>query len=200
MKYKDLLTDKTRVILASSSKVRKNYIKKYFMKVTAVEHLIDEKQFKYSNKTPEAIVLDIARAKATSVERFFSKDLIIASDQILVCDQKIFSKPINIEEGIKNLIFLRNKIHTLVSSIYVLKNGKFFYEQVKKAKLLFKNIPKSQIEEYAKKNKETILSTVGSYKIEENNKHNFLKIITGDTETIIGFPISDLMRKIHEEK
>ena len=88
----------------------------------------------------------------------------------------------------------------MLSSIYVLKSGRFFYEQVKRAKLFFKNIPTSQIEEYVSKNQETILSTVGSYKIEENHKHNFLEIITGDMETIVGFPIADLIRKIHEKR
>ncbi len=200
MKDRNLLTNKTKVILASTSEIRKSSLKKHFKRVKIVAHLVDERQYKYSKKRPKELVLDIAKAKAFSVEPFFSDDLIIASDQILVCDQKIFSKPLNIEEGIKNLIFFRNKIHTLVSSTYVLKNGRFFYEQVKEAKLLFKNIPKSQIEDYVKKNEETVLSTVGSYKIEENDKHNFLKIITGDMETIVGFPIADLIRKIHEEK
>ena len=80
------------------------------------------------------------------------------------------SKPKNHTDAIKNLLFLRNKKHTLISSIFVFKSSKVFFKQIKKAQIFFKEISKEEIENYVYKNENTVFSTVGSYKIEENNK------------------------------
>ena len=45
-------------------------------------------------------------------------------------------------------------------------------------------------------NKTAALSSVGSYKIEDNKKFNFLKIKSGDLETILGFPIESFIEKV----
>ena len=46
----------------------------------------------------------------------------------------------------------------------------------------------------------TALSCVGSYKIEDNNKHKFIEIVDGNLETIIGFPAKNLIDIIKNEK
>ena len=81
-----------------------------------------------------------------------------------------------------------------------MKKGEFYFQQVKVASLFFANITQKDIELYVKRNKKTVLSTVGSYKIEENSVYKFLNIIEGDLETILGFPIKDLIKKIKHEK
>ena len=61
-----------------------------------------------------------------------------------------------------------------------------------------KNISEGDIDVYLTKNKETALSCVGSYKVEENEKYNFLEIIEGDMETIMGFPINNFLERIRK--
>ena len=46
--------------------------------------------------------------------------------------------------------------------------------------------------------KQTALSCVGSYKIEENKKYNFLEVVQGDMETIMGFPINNFLERIRK--
>ena len=46
------------------------------------------------------------KRKAYSIVKDYSNDMIIASDQILVCENQILSKPKNQEEAIKKLLFL----------------------------------------------------------------------------------------------
>ena len=48
------------------------------------------------------------------------------------------------------------------------------------------------------KEKEVLMS-VGSYRIEDNKQYNFLKILKGDHETIIGFPLINLKNKFMED-
>ena len=51
----------------------------------------------------------------------------------------------------------------------------------------------------SEQNKE-VLKSVGSYRIEDNSKYNFLKILKGDYETIIGFPLKNFIKKFMKEK
>ena len=193
-------TKLSKVILASSSEVRKKMLNQYFSKVINVPHNAEEEKYKKQKKTPEDIVLRIAKEKALSVLKDYPNETIIASDQILVCENNLLSKPKSLEEATKKLLFLRNKTHKLLSSIYVIQKGKFYFQQVKEASLFFANISQNDIELYVKNNKKTVLTTVGSYKIEENSKYRFLRTIEGDQETILGFPIQDLIKKIKNEK
>ena len=189
-----------KVILASSSEVRNKMLNKYFAEVINVPHNADEEKYKKQKTNPEEIAVRIAKEKALSVLENYPDEIIIASDQILVCENKVFSKPKSLAEATNKLLFLRNKAHKLYSSIYVVQKGKFYFQQVKVALLFFANITRNDIELYVKNNKKTVLTTVGSYKIEENSKYKFLSIIEGDLETILGFPIKDYINKIKHEK
>ena len=193
-------TKLSKVILASSSEIRKIMLNQYFSEVVNVPHKAEEEKYKNQRKKPEEIVLRIAKEKAMSVLEDYPNETIIASDQILVFENKVLSKPKSLKEATKKLLLLRNKTHKLHSSIYVLQKGKLYFQQVKEASLFFANISQNDIEFYVKNNKKTVLTTVGSYKIEENSKYKFLRIIEGDQETILGFPIQDLIKKIKNEK
>ena len=190
----------TKVILASGSEVRNEMVKKYFVNVIRVSHKINEEKFKTLDEKPEQVVLKIAKEKALSVVEDFREEMIIASDQILVCENKILSKPETLEAAKEKLLFLKNKIHKLYSSVYVMYKQKFYFQKVKVASLFFANLSQREIESYIKANKKTVLTTVGSYKIEENVKYKFIRIINGDIETILGFPIKDLIEKIKNEE
>ena len=193
-------TKLSEVVLASSSEVRKVMLNKYFSKVINVPHNAEEEKYKELKKNPEETVLRIAKEKALSILEDYPNETIIASDQILVCENNLLSKPKSLEEATKKLLFLRNKTHKLYSSIYVIQKGKLYFQQVKEASLFFANISQNDIELYVENNKKTVLTTVGSYKIEENSKYKFLRIIEGDQETILGFPIQDLIKKIKNEE
>lgn len=196
----ELCTKFSRVILASQSETRIEMMKEHFTEVICVSHKAEEESYKCQKKKPEQIVLEIAKEKVLSVVKDFPQEMVIAADQILVCGEKIISKPKNLEAAKKKLIFLKNKTHKLYSSIYVMLKKKFYFKQVKKASVYFSNISQKVIEDYVESNKKTVLTTVGSYKIEENSKHKFISKINGDLETVLGFPINDLIEKIKHEK
>ena len=189
----------SKVILASSSTTRVEMLNKYFENVQKVSHKIDEEKYKTPGKKPQEIVLTIAKKKALSVVEDFD-DMIVPSDQILVCENKIISKPKTLEEAKKKLLFLRNKMHKLYSSVYVMQKQELYFQQVKEASLFFANRTQQNIESYMKSNMKTVMNTVGSYKIEENSRYKFIRIIKGDLETIKGFPLKDLIEKIRHEK
>lgn len=198
---KKRLTFNTDIILASESVARISLLKKHKILAKTVSHEIDEKKMKEELKhlEPEKVVFSLARAKARSVLKTYSMNLIIGSDQILYFDNEILNKPRDIEEGIHQLKRLNGKTHTLISSVYILNNGRFFAKKTKQAVVKMETLKDTQIEKYAENNEEILLTTLGGYRIEEG-KLEGIKIISGDTEDVMGFPIRYLTKKIKERK
>ena len=196
-----LYTKNEHVILASSSQTRISYLKKYFRKALAVQHKVDEIEIKKENKDLDFrdLVKLLAKRKAQSIMKNYPESIIIGSDQLLVCDGKLFNKSKNISEARSNLIKLKGKKHRLISSTYAMKNQKPYFEETKEAEMLFKNVSQIRIEKYLTEKKKEVLMSVGSYRIEDNKQYNFLKILKGDHETIIGFPLINLKNKFMED-
>tara|TARA_A100001011_G_scaffold309565_1_gene325745 strand:+ start:892 stop:1494 length:603 start_codon:yes stop_codon:yes gene_type:complete len=197
----NLYTKHKQVILASSSQTRISYIKKYFDRILAVKHKVQESNIKKQNA--ELSFKDLAellsKKKAESIIDKYPQSIIIGSDQILVCDGKIRNKSNSLSKAKENLINLRGKKHRLISSTYVIKSKKFYFKETKDAEILFKNISKRKIEEYLQEEKKNVLMSVGSYRIEDNSKYNFLTVLKGDYETIIGFPLKNLVKKLTKD-
>ena len=192
-----LSTKYQQIILASSSKARIEYLRQRKIDFEVRPHNIDESTIKKKKTSFLKIVEELAEMKARSVVG--KKDeIIIGSDQILVCDHKLMNKPDTIEEAKYNLLFLRNKEHKLISSIVVVSKKDVIFKETSEATLRMRNVSVVDIDKYLSQNKQTALSCVGSYKIEENNKYNFLEVVQGDMETIIGFPINNFIERIRK--
>ena len=195
-------TKNQQLVLASSSATRAKIIREHFKNVIIKDHKVNEEKIKSSSQdlSAEALVVYLAKEKARSLLKDYKEKIIIGSDQILICKNKRIDKAANIEEAKKKLLFMRGKKHLLISSIYVLKNGEFFFKELKKATLYFRNIEDKEIEEYLEKNHESALMSVGAYRIEENNEYNFVKILSGDLETVKGFPVKNFINKLSAKK
>ena len=194
------VTKSKQFILASSSKTRIQIVKKTFANVKIVKHNFNEEEEKKKKTNHTKTALLLAKGKAYSVIEEYTKDIIIGSDQVLICNNKLISKVKSKQQAKKKLEFLSGKRHTLWSAIYVINEQKKFYEQIKKAILEFKVLTSEEIESYVEKNPQAVFNSVGSYKIEDNHKHNFLKIINGDKETILGFPLQGFLKKLLDEE
>ena len=59
-----------------------------------------------------------------------------------------------------------------------------------------KKVKKKQIQNYIDKNKQTVLSVLGSYKIEDDEL-KCIEILKGDMETLQGFPVKELIEKLN---
>ena len=193
----DLSTIDQQIILASSSKSRIEYLKREKIDFKVRPHGIDESIIKKKKIAYEKIVEELAEAKARSVVEK-KNEIIMGSDQILICEERLIYKPETVNEAKNNLLFLKNKEHKLISSVVVIYNETIIFRKTKRAMIKMKNISEVEIDEYLSKNKQTALSCVGSYKIEENNKYNFLEVVQGDMETIIGFPVNKFIERIRK--
>ncbi len=197
-----LITKSQQFVLASSSQTRIRIAMEIFQNIKTVKHKIDEESEKQKNKKKSARKQAeiLARKKVESIKNDFPNQIIIASDQILECGGKVISKPKNIKEAARNIAYLTGKNHKLYSAICVFDQQKLFFQESKMAEIHFKKISQKEINGYLYKNKETALNSVGSYKIEDNYKYNFMQVISGDLETITGFPLNNFLTQLGNKK
>ena len=202
LKITKLITINQQVVLASLSETRQKEIKKYFKDVILTKHNVDEIEEKKKHKTLSAkdLAYHLARLKAMSVSVKYKDGFVIGCDQTLECNGRILSKPKTIIKAKKNLKELSGKKHKLFTCIYVLKNLREYFVEETSSELIFRKIADDEINDYIKKNRTTVISCVGSYRIEENKKYKFIKILKGSKEAIIGFPLKKFLRSIKKEK
>ena len=186
-------TIKTQIILASTSETRRKILEKYNIKAKSVKHTVNEDNEIMKNKEmKDSLARYLAKKKIESIEKKYKRDLIIGSDQIILCKNHLINKPKTEEEAVKNLLFLQGNCHVLVSAICVLTPEGEYKTIEDKAKVYMKRIETSDIETYVKNNKSIAFSTSGSYKIEDD-KLKCIEGVDGERETVLGFPIKKIL-------
>ncbi len=194
--YWGFIKEQMKVILASESSTRKKLLKNAGVKFLSRKHNIAESRLKtelmVAKKTNRQIALALAMAKANSISKSFPKDLIIGSDQILICEKKIFNKPRNRKEAFNQLSLLTGKQHKLLSAVCVVLNQKRLWFCVKTASLRMKKHGTDVLRKYFQELKKNQGYSVGVYRYEIDNGALF-DWVKGKRETILGMPTKELL-------
>ena len=187
---------KQKIILASESSARKNLLQQAGVDFKCVAARIDEDAIKNSLQSegakPNEIVDTLAEYKALRVANNFPNDIVIGSDQILVCNNVILSKARTFDEAKKTLNLLKGKSHQLLSAAVIYENNKPVWRTVSRAQLFMRDFSDSYLDEYINTSKENILSSVGCYLLEDKGIGLFNRI-QGDYFTILGFPLLEVL-------
>jgi septum formation protein len=94
------------------------------------------------------VSLVLAKEKAKYISNKFSNNYIIGSDQVLIMNNKIYSKVKNIDEAKERLKNFQGKDHILSAAMSVFKNGEELFSCVGEAKLTMRPLNKEEIEKY----------------------------------------------------
>lgn len=184
------------VILASGSKTRSKLLKDAGVSFDTVIAKIDEPAIiaalKASNAKPHDIVDTLAEYKAARVGSKHIDKLVIGCDQILVCNKRIYEKAATIDEARENLLSLRGKAHQLLSAVVIFEEGRPVWRHTGRAQLIMRDFSDDFLVHYLQMNGESILSSVGCYKIEETGAQLFSRI-QGDYFTILGIPLLEVL-------
>ena len=184
-----------KVVLASKSEVRKNILEKNGFKCTVKPANIDEEAIQQSllkeGATPGLISKNLAELKANKISKSLNGEIVIGADSVIDLEGNIISKPCNREEAMQILKKLNGKIHHLISSICVSKNGQMIWNYTDKASLTMKNMSDEDLESYLSKITDEALYAYNVYQIEGEGKTLFSKI-EGDKDTIMGLPIKKI--------
>ncbi|MFA6353770.1 MAG: Maf family protein [Candidatus Paceibacterota bacterium] len=186
-----------KLILGSSSKYRKDILEKagYVFDVLAPD--IDEKLIKTNDPYERPLILAHAKADAL-VARVKEPAFVIALDQVVVYEGKLYEKPIDEKEA--RIFFDHYNTGGVPESICAVvvvntRTGKR-YNGVDKVKIFFKHIPNTVIENFIKKNQP--LTRAGGFGIQDTVLEPYVKKIEGTEDSVAGMPIH-LLKKLLTE-
>ena len=192
-----------KIILASNSGVRKKILEENGFSCLVKPANIDEDIIKESltNKgaTPLLVSKNLAELKANKISKSFNGEIVIGADSVIDLEGDIISKPTNREEALKILKKLNGKVHNLISSICVYRNGQMIWNYSEKAELVMKKFNENELKSYLSKITDATLFAYNVYQIEGQGKNLFSKI-NGDKDTIMGIPVKKLKKYLNNLK
>lgn len=185
---------KINLILASSSKYRQNLFKKIGWKYNVIKSMKEESS---DATNPEQYVIELSKDKAESVsDQINEKAIIVAADEILYMNGKIFEKPNNKAEAIENLKLMSGNVVNAVTGVTIkdlYNNKEISFSDITKIHL--KSLSTEDINWYIE-NEKDILNCCGF--VIEGKGATFIDKIEGDYNTTIGISVSKLYDKFKE--
>ena len=184
-----------KIILASKSKVRKDILDNNNILSEVRPSNVDEDIVKESlikeKASSEIISKNLAELKANKVSLKELDQLVLGADSVIDLEGKLISKPENREEALIILKKLNGKMHHLISSVCISKNGSMIWNYTDEASLTMRNFTDKDLTVYLSKITDEALYAYNVYQIEGKGRDLFLKI-TGDKDTIMGLPIKKI--------
>ena len=188
-----------KLVLASKSKVRYQILVKHSIDCNVEHSNIDEEPVKQSllneGATPEIISKNLAELKANKVSQRLVDQLVLGADSVIDLNGELISKPENREQAFNILKKLNGKIHHLISSVCISKNGSMIWNYTDKANLTMKKFNDGDLKEYLNKISDEALYSYNVYQIEGEGRNLFSKI-EGDENTIMGLPVDQIKQYI----
>ena len=192
-----------KLILASKSKVRREILSKYNINCMVEQSNVDEEPVKLSllkeGATPEIISKNLAELKANKVSQKMNDRLVLGADSVIDLNGELISKPENREQAFNILRKLNGKMHHLISSVCISKNGSMIWNYTDKADLTMRKFTDNELKEYLSKITDENLYAYNVYQIEGEGKNLFSKI-EGDENTIMGLPVDKIKEYIESLK
>ena len=184
-----------KIILASKSKVRKDILDNNNILNEVKPSNIDEDVVKESlikeKATPEIISKNLAELKANKISLNEPDKLVLGADSVIDLEGELISKPENREEALLILKKLNGKIHYLISSVCISRNGAMIWNYTDKAVLTMKKFSTEDLKKYLSKISDKALFAYNVYQIEGEGRNLFSKI-EGNENTIMGLPVEKI--------
>jgi septum formation protein len=184
------------LILASASPTRKKLLAAAGLKVRIEPALLDEEAIKCGFQADQRAAADcalaLAEAKARRVAENHRDALVVGADQILVCDEIWFNKPVDLADARAQLQALRGRTHKLVTAVCVVRKAARIWHTISSAKLTMRHFSDAFLDAYLGAEPAAAIGSVGGYRFEERGIQ-LLSDFHGDYFSILGLPLLDLL-------
>ena len=179
-----------KVILASSSKFRKQLLDKLNISFKCISPDIDEKRL--NNEAVRDYVKRLSIEKATKIACSNQKSIIIGSDEVADLKGKIIGKPITKKNAKKQLRMLSGNKVVFRTGLCVLNSetGKH-YASVSNYNIFFKDLDDNIINKYLEN--DDVLNCAASIRIEGLAINLVRKMNGADPSSIMGLPLIKLI-------
>ena len=187
------------LILASSSFARKALLTQAGMSFQTSPAAIDEEMIRGAalaeGASADEIAVLLAEMKGEKCAANHPNDMIIASDQLLVCEGQLYGKPKSLEEAKSQLMRLSGKRHQLITAAILFDKGKRIWHHIARPEITFHQFEEAQIDDYLDHFKDDALNSPASYYLEGPGIHLFADIF-GDYYAILGLPMMALLPQL----
>ena len=192
-------TSEDKIILASSSSIRKKILEDSGITFEVVSSEVDEEKLKnsFSNSNFKDFCLALAKAKALDVSNKKKNAYVIGSDQICCYEDEIFSKPLTKENCFITLSKLSGNTHYQNCGISICREGKEIWSHYAQAALTMKTLSDKEIMNYI--DEDEPFMACGAYRFESLGKNLFLST-KGDETTIQGLTLDPILKFLSSEK
>ena len=179
-----------KVILASSSKFRKQLLDKLNISFKCISPDIDEKRL--NNEAVKDYVKRLSIEKASKIACSNQKSIIIGSDEVADLKGKIIGKPITKKNAKKQLRMLSGNKVVFRTGLCVLNSetGKY-YASVNNYNIFFKDLEDNIINKYLEN--DDVLNCAASIRIEGLAINLVRKMNGADPSSIMGLPLIKLI-------
>ena len=192
-----------KIILASQSGVRKKILDKHRIDSEVIPSNVDENEVKDSliaeGASPLLISKNLAEIKSIKVSSKNPDRLVLGADSVISLNDELINKPNSREEAFKILKKLNNSKHYLISSVCFSKNGAMVWNHSDSSELKMKNLSDLELSSYLKKIQTKTLLAYGVYQIEADGLELF-EYVKGETDSIMGLPIKEIINYIKQTK
>ena len=192
-----------KIILASKSGVRKKILDKHNINNEVIVSNVDEDEVKKSllaeGANPFSVSKNLAEIKSIKVSSKHPNRLVLGADSVISLNNKLINKPKSRSEALEILKKLNNSKHYLISSVCISKNGAMIWNYSETSELKMKNFSAKQLFDYLEKIKTETLLAYGVYQVEADGLELF-EYIKGDTNSIMGLPIKEIINYVKEYK
>ena len=183
------------LILASSSQTRAGLLKAAKVLFEIVPAAIDEEAIKHSalrdGFTFDDLVILLAELKAEVISQQ-QGGYVLGCDQILVCADQLFSKPVNLVEAKAHLCALQGRKHMLKTASVLFHDQRRIWHHLSTSTLTMRTLSEAEIDSYIAGFPEACQTTPGAYQIETGGAHLFTDIV-GTNYDILGLPLLPLI-------
>lgn len=182
-------------ILASGSASRATILRQACVAFEKRVSGVDEDALKLRHQgAPAKLACALAKAKALAVCENDGR-YILGADQLLQCEDRLFDKPRSREEARTNLMFLRGKTHYLINGLSLCCDGEEVWSFTNHVSLTMRHFSDEYLDLYIENEGDSILSSVGCYRLEAMGAQLFTHI-EGDYFSTLGLPLLPLLEEL----
>lgn len=177
-----------KLILASNSPRRKEFLTKYGFEFEVISSPYQERNF---TDDPYILTKEFALGKAQSVfDKLDNKDdyLVLGADTVVYFDGKILGKPKDKLDAKKMLTNLSGKSHLVISGFAIVSKNSTVVD-ADLSYVTFNNLNSQLIDDYV--NSGLPLDKAGSYGIQDG--FNIVKQVDGSYDNVVGLPTEKIL-------
>lgn len=181
-----------QLILGSGSPRRQELLKSLGFSFS-VNPINADESFSDTLKAQEIpLYLSVKKANAYP-EKLKANELLITSDTIVWCENKVLNKPADFNEGKQMLTMLSGKMHQVFTAVCLKSSNKevVFYDE---SKVYFKNLTNEEIEYYL--TNFSPYDKAGGYGVQDWIGYIGIEKIEGSFYNVMGLPVKHLYEEL----